>query len=206
MIYYASSTGEQEVNGHEKKDCRDRRGEMHGLRAVRERLPRGRDCDGGRKGEARQGRLLRRHGRLPAGVSCRCDQNRRARGRRIRRKGRAGAEDGEDAGTDEVRRNGSASGGTYSATRRLPRQGDAPVQPCRCATSDPPRQLSTHNSKLSTFTVDMPDSPGAGQGAVLPRCEVAHRRRLHGLRLRELPSGVYARQGDDCRMPQARSR
>ena len=33
---------------------------MHGLRAVRERLPRGRDCDGGRKGEARQGRLLRK--------------------------------------------------------------------------------------------------------------------------------------------------
>ena len=27
---------------------------MHGLRAVRERLPRGRDCDGGRQGEARQ--------------------------------------------------------------------------------------------------------------------------------------------------------
>ena len=95
-------------------------------------------------------------------------------------------EDGEDAGTDEVRRNGSASGGTYAAARRLPRQGDAPVQPRRCATSDTARQLSTHNSKLSTIPVAVPDSACAGQGSVLPRRETAHRRRLHGLRIRTL--------------------
>ena len=149
----------------------------------------------------------RRHGRLPAGVPCRCDQNRRARGRRIRRKGRAGAKGSKDAGTDEGRWNGVASRGTYAAARRLPRQGNAHVQPGythrgRVAVyCDRLGRNELHPSRVSVSTrpVAMPDSPGAGQGPVLSGSKAAHRRRLHGLRIRRVPSGVHARQGDDCR-------
>ena len=219
MIYYASSTGEQEVNGHEKKDCQDRRGEMHGLRAVRERLPRGRDCDGGRKGEARQGAchegaIAMVDGKAKLVKDDYCD----GMGDCLPEcpAGAIKIVEREAAAYDEMavqeRKMAKMQEQMKSGVMALHPEGHTPPpggcpgkamrQFNRVAAPLPTRQdnsqLTTPNSQLFQWPCQIrlvPVKAPFFQGAKLLIAAI-----------RELPSGVHARQGDDCRMPQARSR
>ena len=91
---------------------------MHRLRPVRRRVPRGRHRHGRRQGAPGARRLLRRAGRLPAGLPHRRHLLRRAGSRSLRRGCRGGT-----PGRPQRRRDGWQRSGRGRAPQRLSRLG-----------------------------------------------------------------------------------